>query len=138
VQWRRDEQHPEGFQLVAALDFGIVPLSAAAKALYALHQPTDTHTPTVPVDRWVRHAVVADNSIRTAIKTRHSLASHCRASGWELSGVWYIIEASLGRPVLHFPKADILQCPQEGSYAMDLGDLLARVMNVPPETSTSV
>jgi hypothetical protein len=134
VQWRRDGavDHPEGFQLVAALDFGIGALSAAAKALYALEQPAETHMPAVPQDRWVRHAVVADNRPLTACHTRHPAYD---GGEWECEGLWYINDDSAGRPVLFFPKADVLHgldipaVDKEGAYELDLGDVFGEVFH---------
>jgi hypothetical protein len=132
VQWRRDEQHPEGFQLVAALDFGIVPLSSAAKALYALGQPVDTHIPAVPADRWVRHAVVADDQIYTATHTRRYANS---SKAWEFPGIWYENSNSPGRPRLYFPQAEILNSPsipeaqKQGEKELDFFPVLLRVMH---------
>jgi hypothetical protein len=125
VQWRRDEQHPEGFQLVAALDFGIVPLSAAAKALYALQQPVDTHMPAVPIDRWVRHAVVADDTCATAFDTC-CLEEFLTRDTWRCEGVWYANAHCPGTPKLFFDKAAVLLSPsipdaqKEGQFEADL------------------
>jgi hypothetical protein len=131
VQWRRDESHPDGFQLVAALDFGVGALSTAAKALYALEQPAETHMPAVPQDRWVRHAVVADDQVYTA---RHTCLWAIPGEQWDCPGVWYENANSPGHPQLIFPKAEILCGPsipetkKEGDYALNLFPVLMRMM----------
>jgi hypothetical protein len=126
VQWRRDEQHPEGFQLVAALDFGVGALSTAAKALYALEQPVDTHMPAVPEDRWVRHAVVADDTCATAFDTCCLEEFLAGDNTWRCEGVWYTNAHSPGTPKLFFDKAAVLLSPsipdaqKEGQFEADL------------------
>jgi hypothetical protein len=135
VQWRRDESHPDGFQLVAALDFGVGALSTAAKALFALEQPAETHMPAVPQNRWVRHAVVADDQIRTACRTRRMALD---PGVWEHSGAWYENANSPGHPLLFFAKEEVLNSPlipegwKQGHYEIDFFFVLLRVMCVRP------
>ena len=135
MQWRRDEERPGEFQLVAALDFGVGALSTAAKELFAMSEPNATFMPAVPLGAWVRHAVVADNNMRTACNTSPTAVD--RFGEWECEGVWYINSESQGVPELYFPKAVLLlQCPEipsadtQGTYVMDMGSLLERVLHV--------
>jgi hypothetical protein len=89
--------------------------------------------PAVPQDRWVRHAVVADDVFETACDTPFNAKAGVTT--------WYFNAHSPGLPILRFNKAEVLLMPQipdadkEGQYEYDLCGVLVRIMHSQRQTT---